>query len=367
MNDGTGQALGARRGPAATRADGKGRIVRIRTGLGVLTCCVALTACTAAARKGPDATVTTPAVGRPPAPASAQAALSSEAFTPYAALGLSDNDGLAPGESVFTLAGACMNATGYPSLASSAVPSVNLGGPAGLLASGNTGARSAGGGWGYLGSADAQQYGFRNPQPGSALSALLGIDAVPPQPTSLSPAEQAPVGKCSSIVQDFSNAVDDGPLAGIATLSNDIATDVLHDPAVHAATRAWSACMAKNGYSFDQPQAAVHQEMTAMYGPPPVNTSAAVSAAANRAQIAAAVTDSDCTQSSDLAGIYFAVQASYEQQLVTANQQALTAAVSAYRAAYRKELTKLAALLRTAKAQPFPQAKPSARRGSRAG
>jgi hypothetical protein len=57
--------------------------------------------------------VTTPAVGRPPAPASAQ---SSEAFTPYAALGQSDNDGLAPGESTFALAGACISAEGYPSL-----------------------------------------------------------------------------------------------------------------------------------------------------------------------------------------------------------------------------------------------------------
>jgi hypothetical protein len=38
----------------------------------------------------------------------------------------------------------------------------------------------------------------------------------------------------------------------------------------------------------------------------------------------------------------------------TGNQQALSAAVSQYRAAYTKELTKLPALLRTAKAQPFP-------------
>jgi hypothetical protein len=51
-----------------------------------------------------------------------------------------------------------------------------------------------------------------------------------------------------------------------------------------------------------------------------IDTSAPISAAAQRAQIAAAVTDAGCTQSSDLAGIYFAVQASYEQQLVTANQ-----------------------------------------------
>jgi hypothetical protein len=81
-----------------------------------------------------------------------------------------------------------------------------------------------------------------------------------------------------------------------------------------------------------------------------------VSPAANQAQIAAAVTDADCTDSTDLAGIYFAVQASYEQQIVNANQQALTTAVQQYRAAYAKEVSKLPGLLKTASAQPFPGA-----------
>jgi hypothetical protein len=45
-------------------------------------CCAGLAGCTAAAPRGPDTTVTTPRVGRPPAPVSAQAALSSEALTP---------------------------------------------------------------------------------------------------------------------------------------------------------------------------------------------------------------------------------------------------------------------------------------------
>ena len=79
-----------------------------------------------------------------------------------------------------------------------------------------------------------------------------------------------------------------------------------------------------------------------------------VSAAANQAQIAAAVTDAGCTDSTDLAGIYFAVQANYEQQIVNANQQALTTAVQQYRAAYAKELNKLPGLLKTASVQPFP-------------
>ena len=83
-------------------------------------------------------------------------------------------------------------------------------------------------------------------------------------------------------------------------------------------------------------------------------STATVSAAANQAQIATAVTDAGCTGSADLAGIYFAVQASYEQQIVNANQQALTTAVQQYRAAYAKELSKLPSLLKTASAQPFP-------------
>jgi hypothetical protein len=69
------------------------------------------------------------------------------------------------------------------------------------------------------------------------------------------------------------------------------------------------------------------------------------------------VSDSGCTASTDLAGIYFAVQASYEQQLVNSNQQALNAAVRQYRAACKNELAELVALLKTTKAQPFPTGK----------
>ena len=95
-------------------------------------------------------------------------------------------------------------------------------------------------------------------------------------------------------------------------------------------------------------------------GPTPSPT-----AAQNQAQIAAAVTDADCTLSTDLGGIYFAIQASYERQLATANQQALNVAVREYKANYAKELSKLPALLRTASATlelPGPAGKPGAPR-----
>jgi hypothetical protein len=324
--------------------------MRARTAAGVVAgCCAALAACTAPAPKGPDATVTTPAVGRPPAPASAQAALSGEAFTPYAALGISSNDGLAPGESQYTLAGPCMTAAGYPgvTISDGIVPtSIGIGA--------NLAFTQPWGGWGYLGAADALQYGFRI-SPGAALTAL-GLGGAPVNPPSVPAAEQAAASKCGAIIQDFANATQNGPLAGIIALGNDIGNDVQRDPAVTAATRAWTACMARNGYSLGQPGDVFQQEFKVMYGThPQITPTTQVSAAANQTQITTAVTDADCTDASDLAGIYFAAQASYEQQLVNANQQALNAAVSQYRAAYAEELQQLPALLRTTKAQPFGQ------------
>jgi len=81
-------------------------------------------------------------------------------------------------------------------------------------------------------------------------------------------------------------------------------------------------------------------------------TSPSLTAAQNAAQIAEAEADAACTQSTDLAGTFFAVQAGYEQQIVDANQQKLAASVQQYRAAYQKELAKLPALLTTTPTAP---------------
>jgi hypothetical protein len=334
--------------------------MRTRVGLGLLiactdlAACTGLAACTASAPRGPDVTVSTPSVGRPLPPASAQAALSRMAFTPYAALGQSNNDGLAPGASDFALARACLTAAGYPDIPGGDVPvSIRIG-PANLAFAQPWGA------WGYLGDAEAEQDGFR-PQPGSALSAL-GIDAAPSlaDPASLPKAEQSAISTCGTITQDFDDATGQRSLAGIATLSNDIATDVQDHAAVKNATRAWTACMARNGYSLGQPDTVFRQELGNMFGDShQISPASTVSAAANRAQIATAVTDATCTDSADLAGIYFAVQASYEQQIVNANQQALTTAVQQYRTAYAKELKNLPTRLKTAKASPAKQRPPA--------
>ncbi len=220
--------------------------------------------------------------------------------------------------------------------------------------------RAALGGWGYLGAAAAQQYGFRAPV-GSALSSL-GIDANPSaaDPADLPKTEQTAIGKCTTISQEFTDAIGKGPLAGILTLSNTIANDVLKDAAVKKATQQWSACMTRNGYTYQQPQNVFFDQIQKMFGGKrQISIGDTVSPAANQAQIAAAVTDATCTESADLAGIYFAVQASYEQQIVNANQQALNSAVQQYKAAYAKELKKLPSLLKTAKANTFPQIRPT--------
>ena len=130
--------------------------MRIRTGWGLLICGVVLTACTANGPKGPAATVTTPAVGRPPAPASVAAAMASEVFTSYAALGAADNDGLAPGDTYDALHTACMNDAGYGQYAADA--------PYPARTNRGLGFPQAYGPWGYVGTALAAQEGFLAPE-----------------------------------------------------------------------------------------------------------------------------------------------------------------------------------------------------------
>jgi len=141
--------------------------MRIQIAIGILACCAGLAACTAAAPKGPNTTVTTPSVGKPPPPSSVDAALAHASFTPYVLLGTSNNDGLAPQESGYALAGACMTAAGFLNAASDV--------PMGFRISPGLGISMQWGEWGYLGVAQAEQSGFRL-VPGAGLNEL-GIDS----------------------------------------------------------------------------------------------------------------------------------------------------------------------------------------------
>jgi hypothetical protein len=307
--------------------------MRIRIGAVLLACCCAAAAgCTAAAPKGPNANATVPAIGKPAAPASEQAALSNEAFTPYAGLGAVSGDGLAPGETYQALHTACMNDAGYGQYANDV--------PFGIRANRGLVFPQAAGPWGYIGISLAEQYAFTPPE-----NLGPGTNLTPASIASLPTAVQAAGNKCFNIVIDFNNHEFATSLAGIETMNNEISDDVIHDPDVKKATTAWSACMAQNGYTTpDAITFALSQQQRNL--PPGSNPSQP--APPTNTQIAMAVTDARCTQSTDLSGIWFAVQADYEQQFVTANQQALNVAVRRYKADYAKELSKLPALLHTA-------------------
>ena len=335
--------------------------MRIRTGWWCpLICCAVLTACTAGPPKGPAATVTTPPVGRPPAPASAQAALSSEVFTPYGGLGAAANDGLAPGDTYDALHTAYMNDAGYGQSAAQA--------PYPVRANRGLAFAQAFGPWGYIGTALAAQEGFLagSDGPGGGGSAQPGAPF-----SDLPTGAQAAAGKCFNILENFNNAQFAHSMAIIETLNNYISTDVIQDGEFKTAMRHWSACMAKNGFSSPDADTFAQQALVPLgqsvtpgqnaSGPPGAPT-----AAQNQTQTAMAVADANCTLTSDLAGSYFAVQASYEQQFVSANQQALNAGVRQYKAAFAKTLKSLPALLQTTSAtlnlpEPATMARPSPR------
>jgi hypothetical protein len=181
---------------------------------------------------------------------------------------------------------------------------------------------------------------------------------------SIPAAAQAAAGKCFNILQNFNNATLAHYLSIVETLNNYIGADVINDGEVHAAVRRWSACMAKQGFHASDAEAFAQQAQVMLGQRPAPGQNPTVSpgqptAAQNRAQIAMAVADANCTLSSDLSGVYFAVQANYEKQFVSANQQALNAGIRQYKAAFAKTLKDMPTLLQTTSAVPNLPGPPS--------
>jgi len=181
-------------------------------------------------------------------------------------------------------------------------------------------------------------------------------------------AAQAAAGKCFNILENFNNAQFAHSISIIETLNNYISTDVIQDSQFKKADGDWSACMAKNGFSSPGAESFWQQALNTIgQGQGPSGPPAPPTAAQNKAQIAMAVADANCTLSSDLAGIYFAVQANYEQQFVSANQQALNAGIREYKAAFAKALTTMPSLLQTASATPSLPGPPRGHHGRHPG
>ena len=299
-----------------------------RPGIAVLLCCtgLAMAACSGgSSAKSPATSVTAPSVGKPAMASSIAAALARQAFTPYAGLGNVASDGLAPNEAVTSLDSACMTDAGYPT-ANDDFQEGHVGDT--LTPSTPFGA------FGYVGATEAAQYGFM-PGGGPGLAGTGSSD--------LSAAEQAASNKCFTIWRNFLGNQLNSALAAIQTLGQSIRSEDFKDPSIAKASKAWSACMAADGYDYGTPTELLNSAMNVSRAALQANTS--LTTAQKAAQIAEAGADAACTQSTDLAGIYFAVQAGYEQQIVDANQPQLTKAVQQYRAAYRKELGQLQTLL----------------------
>src|SRR5262249_46596900 len=120
--------------------------------------------------------------------------------------------------------------------------------------------------WGYLGVVEATQYGFRVP-PGSALQ-TLGIDAPPlgGNPAALPKAEQTALGKCGTIVMNFTDAQGKSSLSVIQALTTTVRNDLAHHPEIKNATKEWAACMSRNGFSYSDPGTVFRAALTTMYG-----------------------------------------------------------------------------------------------------
>jgi hypothetical protein len=310
-----------------------------RPGIAVLLCCtgLAMAACSGgSSAKSPATSVTAPSVGKPAMASSIAAALARQAFTPYAGLGNVAGDGLAPNEAVTSLDSACMTDAGYPT-ANDDFQEGHVGDT--LTPSTSFGA------FGYVGATEAAQYGFM-PGGGPGLAGTGSSD--------LSAAEQAASNKCFTIWRNFLGNQLNSALAAVQTLGQTIRSEDFKDPSIGQATKAWAACMAADGYHFGTPNELLNSVMNVIRGASVTTQTAAgtitgpsLTAAQKAAQIAQAEADAACTQSTDLAGIYFAVQAGYEQQIADANQPQLSKAVQQYRASYRKELGRLPTLLTT--------------------
>lgn len=344
-------SAGPRTRPGAGLRMAAVRMLPIRM-LAVAACGLALAGCGSSAPQGPNTSVTAPTgIGRPPAPATAEAAFAQAAFTPYAGLGSLYNDGLAPDESFAALAADCATTAGYPQLATSGDLPVSIHIGASLTLSPDYGQ------FGYLSMAQAKQSGF---QPDGSLIGLATGSA----PTgggdidSLPAAEQAVALKCAEVEQNFETQQDKTSMAVIQTLTQDILSDVQNDADVHQATQAWHTCMATNGYDYATPSAAFQDAIQKYIGAKQAGSGGGnwvqSTPTENSAQIALAVTDAQCTQTSDLGGIYFAVLSSYEKQIVDLNLTRLTAAVQDYRTGYQKAVSAMDALLSAASARPGP-------------
>ncbi|WP_406202494.1 hypothetical protein OH807_24325 [Kitasatospora sp. NBC_01560] len=166
------------------------------------------------------------------------------------------------------------------------------------------------GAWGYLGAEAAGVQGFHPPQRSL------------PRPTGPA-AGSGEAYDTTRVDCDRQAAERIGAPPGPGTelvgrLFNESLAAAGRDHRVIAATGQWSACMAAAGFAAADPATLPDRFRAAP--------------AVTPTELATARADADCTGRSNLAGIWFAVLAGYQQQQIDRNAQALTAQQEAVRA-----------------------------------
>lgn len=181
-------------------------------------------------------------------------------------------------------------------------------------------AQEPGGPYGWIDGAKARKYGFHtSPADGASFHQA---------PVRLSADQDRALRSCTA---GASSALQAGRVIDPGSLVNKMAAQAwsltVGDARVKTATARWSSCMRAHGFRYS--------------APPTGDQWLAKSRTASPAEIATASADAACTTSADLAGIFFAVDAGYQRELISLEKAKLVAIGAELRA----ETARAAAIL----------------------
>ncbi|HUN37497.1 MAG TPA: hypothetical protein VMU95_36335 [Trebonia sp.] len=274
-----------------------------------------LTGCAAGGAASPSPSVTPPSIPASPTPVPADATLS-EVHLPLDAYQLDPQDTATVLNAINTLTATCMRAKGF-AYAASAVTSQSVADT------------PSGGGYGLDNAQQAAEYGYSSAKTVSRMTALeqgkqpgqqgsghsdaywIALDGSVPGAGAPGFTTSGCYNSAANQIMQYTEAASshlDLSLPG--DLVDEAQADAAKDSRVTHVTAAWSACMADQGFHYPTPAAAAQAHW------PPIPSSTEKNTA---------VADVACKQRTNLPGVWQAVQAGYEQELISANLPALTA------------------------------------------
>ena len=245
--------------------------------------------CSSCSNVSPASHLKPPAIGTPEPPSAWWAAQSN---LPLMAYSFSDQDQALVFNAIKKLKVQCMHRSGYPNYDGSDT-TYQVETPA-------TRANESGPGvYGYIDAAQAHKFAFNVP----------GVQPGPGSVASIPTAEEDLANKCGNEAEGkvpFEPA--DQRLAD--QLFNESHTATVNDGRYRDALARWSACMKRAGYAADDPVKFARDSMSRSVTPA-------------TPEFAAAAADVACTRESDLAGVYFALEAGYQRELIASNAKPL--------------------------------------------